>query len=408
MSATTENAGSTAAVRPFVIPVTPEAELEDLRARIAATRWPDQETVPDHSQGPQLAVMQELARYWATEYDLRRCERKLSALPNFVTEIDGLDIHLIHVRSPHENALPVIITHGWPGSVIELLAVIDPLTNPTAHGASASDAFDVVIPSIPGYGYSGKPRELGWGPARVARAWAELMKRLGYTRYAAQGGDWGAIITDVMAAQAPEGLIGMHTNMGGVVPADVSTALARNVLGAGDGPPAGLSPEESRTYEQLNFFYTKGIGYGIEMITQPQTLYGVADSPVGLAAWMYNHDEGSYADIAAAFAGHPVGNLTRDEVLDNATFYWLTNTGVSSARLYWENTFDFFGVHNVSIPAAVSTFAHEIYQVPRSWAERAYPKLIYFNALDRGNHFAAWQEPALFSSEVRAAFRSLR
>jgi pimeloyl-ACP methyl ester carboxylesterase len=408
MSGTTEESAGTAPVRPFAIPVTPDAELEELRARITATRWPDQETVPDHSQGPQLAVMQELARYWATEYDLRRCERKLSALPNFMTEIDGLDIHFIHVRSQHENALPVIITHGWPGSVIELLAVIDPLTNPTAHGASASDAFDVVIPSIPGYGYSGKPRELGWGPARIARAWAELMKRLGYHQFVAQGGDWGAIITDVMAAQAPSGLVGMHTNMAGVIPAEVSTALARNVLGAGDGPPAGLSAEESRTYEQLNFFYTKGIGYGIEMITQPQTLYGVADSPVGLAAWMYNHDAGSYADIAAAFAGHPVGNLTRDEVLDNATFYWLTNTGVSSARLYWENTFDFFGVHNVAIPAAVSTFAHEIYQVPRSWAERAYPKLIYFNALDRGNHFAAWQEPALFSSEVRAAFRSLR
>jgi pimeloyl-ACP methyl ester carboxylesterase len=403
-----ENSADPAAVRPFTVPVTPDAELEDLRARITATRWPDQETVADHSQGPKLAVMQELARYWATDYDWRRCEAKLSALPHFMAEIDGLDIHFIHVRSQHEGALPVIITHGWPGSVIELLAIIDPLTNPTAHGASAADAFDVVIPSIPGYGYSGKPRETGWGPARIARAWAELMTRLGYTRYVAQGGDWGAIITDVMAAQAPDGLLGMHTNMAGVVPADVSTALARNVLGAGGPPPSGLSAEESRTYEQLNFFYTKGIGYGIEMITQPQALYAIADSPVGLAAWMYNHDAASYEDIAAAVAGHPVGNLTRDQVLDNATFYWLTNTGVSSARLYWENTFDFFGVHNVAIPAAVSTFAHEIYKVPRSWAERAYPKLIYFNALDRGNHFAAWQEPALFSSEVRAAFRSLR
>jgi pimeloyl-ACP methyl ester carboxylesterase len=407
MSVTEEPAGATA-IRPFNIPVTSDAELEALRARLRATRWPDQETVADHSQGPKLAVMQELARYWATEYDWRRCEAKLNALPHFMTEIDGLDIHFIHVRSKHQNALPVIITHGWPGSIIELLGVIDPLTNPTAHGANASDAFDVVIPSLPGYGYSGKPRETGWGPARIARAWAELMKRLGYTQFVAQGGDWGAIITDVMAAQAPDGLIGMHTNMAGVVPADVSTALARNVLGAGGPPPSGLSAEEMRTYGQLNFFYTKGIGYGIEMITQPQTLYGITDSPVGLAAWMYNHDAASYEDIAAAFAGHPVGNLTRDQVLDNATLYWLTNTGVSSARLYWENTFDFFGVHNVAIPAAVSTFVHEIYMVPRSWAERAYPKLIYFNALDRGNHFAAWQEPALFSSEVRAGFRSLR
>jgi pimeloyl-ACP methyl ester carboxylesterase len=338
MSATTENPTGTAAVRPFTVPVTPEAELEALRARVAATRWPDQEPVADHSQGPRLAVMQELARYWATEYDWRRCEAKLNALPHFMTEIDGLDVHFIHVRSEHENALPIIITHGWPGSIIELLAIIDPLTNPTAHGASAADAFDVVIPSMPGYGYTAKPRQTGWVPARIARAWTELMKRLGYTQFVAQGGDWGAIITDVMAAQAPPELIGMHTNMAGVVPADVSTALARNVLGAGGPPPSGLSAEESSTYEQLNFFYTKGIGYGIEMITQPQALYGIADSPVGLAAWMLNHDAASYADIADAFAGHPVGNLTRDEVLDNVTFYWLTNTGISSARLYWENT----------------------------------------------------------------------
>ena len=352
--------------------------------------------------------MQELARYWATEYDWRKCEAKLNALPHFMTEIDGLDIHFIHVRSEHENALPIIITHGWPGSVIELLAIIDPLTNPTAHGASASDAFDVVIPSMPGYGYSGKPRETGWGPDRMARAWTELMRRLGYTRFVAQGGDWGAIVTDVIATQAPPELLGMHTNMAGVIPADVSTALARNVLGAGGPPPSGLSADESRTYEQLNFFYTKGIGYGIEMITQPQTLYGIADSPVGLAAWMINHDAASYSDIADAFAGHPVGNLTRDEVLDNVTFYWLTNTGISSARLYWENTFDFFGVKNVNIPAAVTVFPKEIYRAPRSWAERAYPKLIYFNEVDRGCHFAAWQEPALFTAEVRAAFRSLR
>jgi pimeloyl-ACP methyl ester carboxylesterase len=407
MSVTEESAGATA-IRAFTIPMTPEAELEALRARITATQWPDPELVKDHSQGVQLAVIQELARYWATEYDWRKFEAKLSALPHFMTEIDGLDIHFIHVRSEHDNALPLIVTHGWPGSIIEMLEIIDPLTNPTAHGASASDAFHLVIPSMPGYGYSGKPRELGWGPDRMARAWVELMKRLGYTQYVAQGGDWGAIVTDVMAAQAPPGLLGMHTNMAGVIPADVSTALARNVLGAGGPPPSGLSAEESSTYEQLNSFYTKGLGYGIQMGTQPQTLYGVADSPVGLAAWMINHDAASYQDIADAFAGHPVGNLTRDEILDNITFYWLTNTGVSSARLYWENTFDFFGVKNVSIPAAVSVFPHEIYKAPRSWAERAYPQLIYFNELDRGNHFAAWQEPTLFAAEVRAAFRSLR
>jgi pimeloyl-ACP methyl ester carboxylesterase len=408
MSATTKNQTEAGTIRPFTIPVAPETELDALRARITATRWPDRELVADHSQGVQLKVIQDLARYWAEEYDLRRYQARLSARPNFITEIDGLDIHFIHVRSEHANALPVIITHGWPGSVIELLKIIDPLTNPTAHGASAADAFDVVIPSIPGYGYSGKPRETGWDPARIAGAWTELMKRLGYTRFVAQGGDWGAIITDVMATQAPPELLGMHTNMAGVVPADVSTALARNILGAGGPPPSGLSADESRTYEQLNFFYTKGIGYGIEMITQPQTLYGIADSPVGLAAWMLNHDASSYSDIADAVAGHPVGDLTRDEVLDNLTFYWLTNTAISSTRLYWENTYDFFGVKGVNIPAAVTVFPNEIYKAPRSWAERAYPNLIYFNEVDRGCHFAAWQEPGLFTAELRAAFRSLR
>jgi len=408
MSGMTETSPSAMAIRPFAVPIIPETELEVLRARIKATRWPDPELVADHSQGVQLEVIQELARYWVTDYDWRKFEAKLSALPQFVTEIDGLDIHFIHVRSPHENALPVIITHGWPGSIIEMLNVIEPLTNPTAHGASETDAFDVVIPSMPGYGYSGKPRDTGWGPDRMARAWADLMKRLGYTLYVAQGGDWGAIVTDVMAAQQPPGLIGMHTNMPGILPPDVSAALARNVLGAGPPPPSGLSAEESHTYEQLNSFFTKGVGYGIEMGTQPQTLYGIADSPVGLAAWMINHDEASYKDIASAFAGHPVGNLTRDEVLDNITFYWFTNTGVSSARLYWENTVGFFDVKNVSIPAAVSVFPHEIYKAPRSWAERAYPNLIYFNEVDRGNHFAAWQEPTLFTNEVRAAFRTLR
>ena len=364
MSGMTETSAGATAIRPFTVPIIAAADLEDLRTRITATRWPDPELVADHSQGVQQKVIQELARYWATDYDWRTFEAKLSALPHFITEIDGLDIHFIHVRSRHENALPVILTHGWPGSIIEMLKVIDPLTNPTAHGASEGDPFDVVIPSMPGYGYSGKPRDTGWGPDRVARAWAELMRRLGYTLYVAQGGDWGAVITDVMAAQEPPGLIGMHTNMPGVVPADVSTALARNVLGAGGPPPSGLSAEESRTYEQLNTLYTSGFGYGIEMGTQPQTLYGVADSPVGLAAWMINHDAASYQDIAAAVAGHPVGNLTRDEVLDNITFYWFTNTGVSSARLYWENKLDFFGVKNVSIAAAVSVFPNEIYKAP--------------------------------------------
>ena len=405
MSATTENSAGATAIRPFTIPVTPEAELEALRARITATRWPDQELVADHSQGVQLAVVTELTRYWAAEYDLRRCEARLNALPHFMTEIDGLDIHFIHVRSQHQNALPVIITHGWPGSVIELLKIIDPLTNPTAHGASASDAFDVVIPSMAGYGYSGKPRETGWGPDRMARAWTELMRRLGYTQYVAQGGDWGAVVTDVMAVQAPPGLLGIHSNMPGAVPPEISQAI-RFVTGA--PAPAGLSAEEKHAWDQLNFLYSAGIGYAAEMATQPQTLYGVADSPVGLAAWMINHDARSYQDIADAFAGHPVGDLTRDEVLDNVTFYWLTNTGVSSGRLYWENRYGFFDAKGVSIPAAVSVFAHEIYQAPRSWVERAYPKLVYFNEVDRGCHFAAWQEPTLFAAEVRAGFRSLR
>jgi len=405
MSATTENSAGATAIRPFTIPVTPEAELEALRARITATRWPDQELVADHSQGVQLAVVTELARYWAAEYDLRRCEARLNALPHFMTEIDGLDIHFIHVRSQHQNALPVIITHGWPGSVIELLKIIDPLTNPTAHGASASDAFDVVIPSMAGYGYSGKPRETGWGPDRMARAWTELMRRLGYTQYVAQGGDWGAVVTDLMAVQAPPGLLGIHSNMPGAVPPEISQAI-RFVTGA--PAPAGLSAEEKHAWDQLNFLYSAGIGYAAEMATQPQTLYGVADSPVGLAAWMINHDARSYQDIADAFAGHPVGDLTRDEVLDNVTFYWLTNTGVSSGRLYWENRYGFFDAKGVSIPAAVSVFAHEIYQAPRSWVERAYPKLVYFNEVDRGCHFAAWQEPTLFAAEVRAGFRSLR
>jgi pimeloyl-ACP methyl ester carboxylesterase len=405
---TTDRQSGTTAIRPFTIPTIPDAELDALRTRVAATRWPDQELVGDHSQGVQLDVIQELARYWATEYDWRRFEAKLGALPHFMTEIDGLDIHFIHLRSEHDDALPLLITHGWPGSIVEMLEVIGPLTNPTAYGRSASDAFHVVVPSMPGYGFSGKPRETGWGPDRMAKAWAELMNRLGYAQYVAQGGDWGAVVTDVMATQAPAGLIGMHTNMPGTLPPSIATALARNVLGAGGQPPSGLSADEQRAYDQLNFFYTSGLGYGIEMGTQPQTLYGVTDSPIGLASWMINHDLASYSDIADAFAGHPVGNLTRDEVLDNITFYWFTNTGVSSARLYWENTFDFFAAKGVSIPAGMTIFPKELYQAPRSWAEQAYPGLMYFNEVDRGGHFAAWQEPALFTSEVSAAFQPLR
>jgi pimeloyl-ACP methyl ester carboxylesterase len=405
MPVTTEKSADATAIRPFTIPVATDAELEALRARVAGTRWPDQELVGDHSQGVQLAVMRELARYWAEEYDLRRCEARLSALPHFITEIDGLDVHFIHVRSRHENALPVIITHGWPGSVIELLNVIGPLTDPTAHGGSAADAFDVVIPSMAGYGYSGKPRETGWGPDRMARAWAELMKRLGYTRYVAQGGDWGALVTDLLGVQAPAGLLGIHSNMPGVLPPEVSAQI-RVLTGA--PAPAGLSAAEQRAWEKVNFLYSAGIGYAAEMATQPQTLYGIADSPVGLAAWMINHDAASYQDIADAFGGHPVGNLTRDEILDNITFYWLTNTGVSSGRLYWESKYGFFDAKGVTVPVAVTVFPNELYQAPRSWTERAYPELVYFNEVDRGNHFAAWQEPALFTSEVRAAFRSLR
>jgi pimeloyl-ACP methyl ester carboxylesterase len=404
MSVTSEKS----AIRPFTVE-TSEQELQALRQRVAATRWPDKETVPDHSQGVQLDTIQELARYWASDYDIRRSEARLNALPQFKTEIDGLDIHFIHVRSDHDNALPLILTHGWPGSVIELLKVIDPLTNPTAHGGSASDAFHVVIPSMPGYGYSDKPRAAGWGPDHIATAWVQLMKRLGYDQFVAQGGDWGAIITDVMGAQAPPELLGIHSNMPGVVPPDVAQALpVPGQLAPGGPPPAGYSADEKRAFEQISTFYTKGAGYGVEMGTQPQTLYGVADSPVGLAAWMINHDAYSYGEITQAFDGEPVGELTRDEILDNVTLYWLTNTGVSSGRLYWDNKFGFFDAKNVSVPAGVSVFPGEIYQAPRSWAERAYPNLIHYNELDRGGHFAAWEQPQLLSEEVRATFRTLR
>jgi pimeloyl-ACP methyl ester carboxylesterase len=405
MSVTREKTAGIPAIRPFKVDIPGEA-LDDLRRRIAATRLPEKETVADPSQGVQLATIQALARYWGSEYDFGRVEARLKALPNFVTEIDGLDIHFIHVESRHENALPLIITHGWPGSVIELLNVVGPLSDPTAHGGSAEDAFHLVIPSIPGYGFSGKPAETGWDPVRIARAWVVLMKRLGYTEFVAQGGDWGAVITDVMAVDAPPELLGIHSNMPGILPSDLAKGFAPLVVAPA---PSGLSAEESRAYEQVSDVYTKGIAYSVEMLLRPQTLYGLADSPVALAAWMLDHDAKSYEDIKPAFVdGQPVGGLTRDEVLDNITFTWLTNTGISSARLYRENTFGFFDVKGVSVPTAVTVFPRELYQAPRSWTEAAYPNLIYFNEVDRGCHFAAWQEPQLFSDEVRAGFRSLR
>jgi pimeloyl-ACP methyl ester carboxylesterase len=380
----------------------PEAQLIDLKRRIKATRWPERETVTDASQGVQLATMQALARYWATDYNWRKVEARLNALPQFVTEIDGLDIHFIHVRSKHENALPVIVTHGWPGSIIEQLKIIDPLTNPTAHGGTASDAFDVVIPSLPGHGFSGKPTSTGWDPQRTARAWIVLMQRLGYTRYVAQGGDWGNAITEQMSVLTPPGLLGMHTNMPATVPDDIAAALKQ-----GDPAPAGLSPDEKHAFDQLDYFYKHGLGYAIEMSNRPQTLYGIEDSPVGLAAWMLDHDSASEALIARVFAGQTEG-LSRDDILDNVTLYWLTNTAISSARLYWENKLVFFAPKHVPIPVAVSVFPDEIYAAPKSWTEKAYPKLIHYNRLPKGGHFAAWEQPQAFTEELRVSFRTLR
>jgi pimeloyl-ACP methyl ester carboxylesterase len=406
MAVTTDTSPDATAIRPFTIEIS-DADVEDLRARILATRLPEKEPVADASQGVQLATMQALVRYWGTEYDLQRVEKRLNALPQFLTEIDDLDIHFIHVKSRHDNALPAILIHGWPGSIVEMLNVVAPLTDPTAHGGGAEDAFDVVIPSIPGYGFSGKPATTGWGPDRVASASLELMKRLGYKRFVAQGGDWGAVIVDLMGVQAPPELLGIHSNMPGILPPEIAQRFGPvNVASA----PAGLSADEERCYEDVSEVYTKGIGYAIQMALRPQTLYGIADSPAGLAAWMIDHDARSYEDITHAFVGEqPVGNLTRDEVLDNITLTWFTNTGISSARLYHENPLGFFDAKGVSsVPVAVSVFPRELYRAPRSWTEQAYPNLIYYNEVDRGDHFAAWQEPQLFSEEVRAAFRSLR
>src|SRR6476646_2381953 len=397
-----ETGGSESDIRPYRVSY-PDTELADLRRRIKATRWPERETVSDDSQGVQLATAQKLAKYWATDYDWRKVEARLNALPQFMTTIDGLDIHFIHVRSKHEDALPVIVTHGWPGSVVEQLKIIEPLTNPTAHGGNASDAFHLVIPSIPGYGYSGKPATTGWDCPHIARAWVVLMKRLGYTKFVAQGGDWGAVITEQMGLLAPPELLGIHTNMPGIFPADIDGAAF-----SGAPAPSGLSADEKLAYDRLQFVYQKGIAYGFQIGLRPQTMYSIADSPVGLAAYFLDHDARSYALIARVFDGQSEG-LTRDDILDNITITWLTNTAISGARLYWEYWGKgYFNAKGVLIPVAVSVFPDELYPAPRSWAEKAYPKLIHYNKLDKGGHFAAWEQPQLLSEEVRVGFRSLR
>ena len=401
MPATLERPQPATAIRPFTFEF-PEAELDALRARIKATRWPEKEAVADDTQGVQLATIQKLARYWATEHDWRKVEAKLKSYPHFITEIDGLDIHFMHIRSKHDNALPLIVTHGWPGSVIEQLKIIEPLTNPTAHGGSAADAFHLVIPSMPGYGFSGKPATAGWGPDRIARAWATLMERLGYQHYAAQGGDWGALIVDMMGVQAPKGLLGIHTNMAGAIPPEVDAAAF-----AGAAPPAGLDEEETESFNHVSFFYKHGLGYAQEMGHRPQTLYGLLDSPVALAAWIIDHDIWTYRQIARVFDGAAEG-LTRDDICDNITLYWLTGTGVSSARLYWENKFAFFTPKGVKIPVVVSVFPEEICPMPRKWAEKAYPKLIYYKRHPKGAHFAAWEQPQAIVEDLRAGFKSLR
>jgi pimeloyl-ACP methyl ester carboxylesterase len=401
MPATLERPQAATALRPFTFEF-PEAELDALRARIKATRWPEREAVADDTQGVQLATIQQLARYWATEHDWRKVEAKLKSYPHFITEVDGLDIHFMHIRSQHENALPLIVTHGWPGSIIEQLKIIEPLTNPTAHGGNAADAFHLVIPSLPGYGFSGKPTTAGWGPERIARAWATLMERLGYQRYAAQGGDWGAIITDQMGVQAPKGLVGIHTNMAGAIPPEIDAAAF-----AGAAPPAGLDEEETESFNHVAFFYKHGLGYAQEMGNRPQTLYGLLDSPVALAAWIIDHDIWTYRQIARVFDGVAEG-LTRDDICDNITLYWSTGTGVSSARLYWENKLVFFAPKGVKIPVVVSAFPEEICPAPRKWAEKAYPKLVYYKRHPNGAHFAAWEQPQAIVEDLRAGFKSLR
>ena len=397
------NLGADKSIVPFQFTF-PQEDLDELNRRILATKWPDRETVKDASQGVQLATVEALADYWANNYDWRKIETKLNALPQFITEIEGLDIHFIHVRSKHENALPLIVTHGWPGSIIEQMKIIDPLVNPEGYGGKAEDAFDIVIPSMPGYGFSGKPTTTGWHPQRIAKAWLELMERLGYSKFVAQGGDWGAIIVDLMAVQGTPGLIGIHTNMAGVIPDDIDKAAF-----SGAPAPAGLSADEQIAYDRLQFVYQKGIAYGFQMGLRPQTLYGIADSPVGLAAYFLDHDARSYELIARVFGGESEG-LTRDDILDNITITWLTNTGISGARLYWENwgKFGYFNAKGVTIPAAVSVFPDELYPAPKSWAERAYPKLIHYHKLEKGGHFAAWEQPELFVNELRIGFKSLR